>query len=135
LNDRGVPAVSLGMQNNNTLPRTRRSLAVVIGVALALALMLGACSSSSKSGSPSSSSTTGVTIKDLAFTTTPVKAGATVTVANNDTVMHTVTSDDGTFDVSIDPGKSATFTAPSKAGSYKFHCKIHSSMHGTLTVQ
>jgi len=134
LNDRGVPAVSLGMKHN-TLPRTRRSFVVMIGVVLALVLVLGACSSSSKSGS-SSTSTTGVTIKDLAFTTTPVKAGATVTVQNNDNVMHTVTSDDNTsFDVSIDPGKSATFTAPSKAGSYKFHCKIHSSMHGTLTVQ
>jgi len=121
---------------NNTLPRTRRSLALAIGVVLALVLMLGACSSSSKSGAGSSSSTTGVTIKDLTFTTTPVKAGSTVTVQNNDTVMHTVTSDDGTsFDVSIDPGKSATFTAPSTAGSFKFHCKIHSQMHGTLTVQ
>jgi len=31
-------------------------------------------------------------------------------------------------------GSTQTFTAPSKAGSYKFHCNIHSSMHGTLTV-
>ena len=108
----------------------------MIGIVFALALVLGACSSSSKStGSPSSGSTTGVTIKDLAFTTTPVKAGATVTVANNDNVTHTVTSDDGkSFNVSIDPGKTATFTAPA-AGSYKFHCNIHSQMHGTLTVQ
>jgi plastocyanin len=122
--------------HNNTLPRTRRSLALVIGVVLALVLMLGACSSSSKSDAGSSNSTTGVTIKDLTFTTAPVKTGSTVTVQNNDTVMHTVTSDDGTsFDVSIDAGKSATFTAPGTAGSFKFHCKIHSQMHGTLTVQ
>ena len=121
---------------HNTLPRTRRSLALVIGVALALALMLGACSSSgsSKTTGSSTSSTTGITIKDLAFTTTPVKAGATVTVTNNDSFMHTVTSDDGKFDISIDAGKTATFTAPA-AGSYKFHCKIHSQMHGTLTVR
>jgi plastocyanin len=134
LNDLLSPPVSLDMQNN-TLPRTRRSLALAIGVVLALVLMLGACSSSSKPAAGSSSnSTTGVTIKDLTFTTTPVKAGSTVTVQNNDNVTHTVTSDDGKFDISIDAGKSGTFTAPA-AGTYKFHCKIHSQMHGTLTVQ
>ena len=127
-----MPAVSLGMQRNHALPRTRRSLALAIGIVLALALLLGACSSSSKSGSSSG----GITIKDLVFTSTPVKAGDTVTIQNNDTVAHTVTSDDGTsFDVQVDAGKSATLTAPSKAGSYKYHCKIHSQMHGTLTVQ
>jgi plastocyanin len=56
-------------------------------------------------------------------------------VSNNDTPTHTVTSDDGkSFDVTVNPGKTATFTAPSSPGTYKFHCKIHSSMHGTLTV-
>ena len=75
-------------------------------------------------------------MQNLAFTTKPVKAGATVTVKNNDTVQHTVTSDDNTsFNLTVDPGTRATFTAPSKAGSYKFHCNIHSTMHGVLTVQ
>ena len=36
---------------------------------------------------------------------------------------------------SVDGGKTATITAPSKAGTYKFHCNIHSNMHATLTVQ
>ncbi len=106
---------------------------ILTGVLVALALVLAGCSSSGSSKS-ASSSTGGVTIKNLTFTTTPVKSGDTVTVTNNDTVMHTVTSDDGkSFDVSIDPDKTATFTAPA-AGTYKFHCRIHSQMHGTLTV-
>jgi plastocyanin len=106
-------------------------LTILTGVLVALALVLAGCGSSSKSAS---SSAGGVTIKNLTFTSTPVKSGDTVTVTNNDAVMHTVTSDDGkSFDVSIDPGKTATFTAPA-AGTYKFHCKIHSQMHGTLTV-
>ena len=63
-------------------------------------------------------------MQDLKFTVTaPVKAGATVT------------ADDGSFNISIGPGKTATFTAPSAAGDYKFHCNIHSQMTGTLTVQ
>jgi plastocyanin len=37
--------------------------------------------------------------------------------------------------VTIEPGKTATFTAPSAAGDYKFHCTIHANMTGTLTVQ
>jgi plastocyanin len=111
-------------------PRPRASrLVLVFAVVLALTA-LAACSSS---GGGSSSGD--ITVKDLKFTTAPVKAGATVTVKNNDDVQHTVTADNGGFDVTIDPGKTATFTAPSKTGDYAFHCKIHSQMHGTLTVQ
>jgi plastocyanin len=59
-----------------------------------------------------------------------------VTVHNDGPSTHTVTADTtGGFDVTIDAGKDATFTAPSTAGEYKFHCSIHSQMHGTLTVQ
>jgi plastocyanin len=103
---------------------------LVVAVVLALAT-LAACSSSGGS----STSSGAITVKDFKFTTSPVKAGATVTVQNNDDVEHTVTADDGSFNVSIQPGKTATFTAPSSAGDYKFHCTIHSQMHGTLTVQ
>ena len=63
------------------------------------------------------------------------KTGATVNIKNNDPFTHTVTSDDGSsFNVSVDGNKTATITAPTKAGTYKFHCNIHSFMHGTLTV-
>jgi len=76
-------------------------------------------------------------VKNTAFSVAgSVKAGATVNIKNDDGFTHTVTSDDGTsFNVSVDGDKSATITAPSKAGSYKFHCNIHSNMHATLTVE
>jgi plastocyanin len=111
----------------------KRSLALVI--ALALTLALAACGSSSGGSSKASSSTADITIKNIAFPpTTTVAAGSTVTVQNDDTVTHTVTSNDGTsFNITVNPGKSATFTAPA-AGTYKYHCNIHSQMHGTLTV-
>jgi plastocyanin len=116
-----------------------RRLSVVIAV-LGLAVALSACSSSGSKGGASATSGSGaaggtISISNFKFTAISVPAGSTVTVSNNDTPQHTVTSDDGTsFNVKVDPGKSATFTAPSKPGVYKFHCNIHSSMHGTLTV-
>ncbi len=121
---------------HNTAPRSRRSrFAILILAVAALALLLAACSSSSK-GSSTGSGTAQITVQDFKFNpTTPVKAGATVTVHNNGPSTHTVTADAGGFDVTVDSGKDATFTAPSKAGTYKFHCSIHTQMHGTLTVQ
>lgn len=87
-------------------------------------------------GSSSSHSPSSITINNLAFSgPVSVAAGATVKVVNNDSTTHTVTADSGrAFDVTIQPGGTATFTAPSKAGPYPFHCKIHSTMHGALTV-
>ena len=76
-----------------------------------------------------------ITIKGFAFTAPDVTPGATITVKNEDGTTHTVTSDDGSsFNVTVDGGGKATFTAPTKPGSYAFHCNIHHSMTGTLTV-
>ena len=116
----------------------QRHLLTLVAIA-ALALGLAACGSSSKSSSPSASDSTvaQITIDDaspFAFHTTPVNAGSTVTVRNNTQTTHTVSQDGGGFDVTVDAGKTATFTAPAAAGSYKFHCNIHSFMHATLTV-
>ncbi len=98
-----------------------------------LAIGLAACGKSAKSA-PSASTGAQITI-DSAFTfaVTPVKAGSTVTVKNDSASQHTVTQDGGGFNVTIDAGKTATFTAPT-AGTYAFHCNIHTSMKGTLTV-
>ncbi len=80
-----------------------------------------------------------MTISNFAFSpnSITVKAGQSVTVANNDSTTHTVTSDDGTsFNTNeIAPGATVTFTAPSKPGNYTFHCNIHKSMTGVLIVK
>jgi plastocyanin len=122
----------MGMPTEPRPHRTRLALALAVVLALTV---LAACSSSSKSSSSSGSPV--ITMQNTAFNVAgPVKAGATVNIKNNDPFTHTVTSDDGTsFNVSVDGGKTATITAPSKPGAYKFHCNIHSNMHATLTVQ
>ncbi|GAB2767059.1 hypothetical protein GCM10027039_30460 [Terrabacter koreensis] len=98
-------------------------------------------SSRSRSAEPSTSPSKAVaapviSIADFAYKVpTSVAPGATITIKNGDSEAHTVTSQDGGFDVKIDPGSSATVTAPLKPGSYKFVCTFHASMSGTLVVQ
>jgi plastocyanin len=104
----------------------------------------GATSSSSASSSSSSGASSSnaaatastITIQNFSFSTPDsVSPGATITVDNKDGTAHTVTSDDGdAFDDAASAGKT-TFTAPTKPGTYPFHCNIHPEMHGTLVVQ
>jgi plastocyanin len=101
-------------------------------------------SSSAATGGSSSAATGGttdaatITIKDFAYAgAASVAAGTTVTVTNMDAEKHTVTSDDGTaFDVTVEGNMgTATFTVPSAAGTYAYHCKFHANMHGSLDVK
>ena len=64
-----------------------------------------------------------------------VAPGAQITIKNGDSQAHTVTSTTGEFDVKVDPDRTATFTAPSKPGSYPFVCSFHGNMTGTLVVK
>lgn len=99
----------------------------------------GTSASTGPSLAPSSSTSqpAAITIKNFAFQgPASVSPGAKITVTNKDSTSHTVTSDtNGQFDVNVPGGGTATFTAPTKAGHYPYHCNIHPSMHGTLTVQ
>jgi len=81
----------------------------------------------------------GLTIGGFAYDPTPLTAapGAVITVANRDGSTHTVTSDAaGLFHSGdVSKGGPVTFTAPTKPGTYTFHCDYHASMHGTLVVR
>jgi len=74
-----------------------------------------------------------LTIAGFAFGPLTATAGQQITIVNKDSAAHTVTDDAGSFDVKVAAGGTATLTI-AKAGSYKIHCKIHSSMHGTIAV-
>lgn len=95
---------------------------------------------STAASSPGAASSTGalqVTIKNFAFSpaTLTVGPGQQVTVMNQDTVAHTLTASDKSFDTGpIQPGASATFTTPQQTGDHPYICTIHPFMHGTLTV-
>lgn len=123
-----------------------RSLGVL--GAVGLLLVLTGCSDSDSGGStstatasvssPSAGGADRIDIKDFAFgpASLTVGPGAVVTVTNSDSTTHTVTATGAkAFDTGdIAPGKTVTFTAPSKAGAYPFICTIHPFMKGSLTV-
>lgn len=76
-----------------------------------------------------------VTMTSMSFGRLPtdVKVGDTITWVNRDTVPHTATARDKSFDVRIAAGKSARMTVK-KAGTIPFYCIFHAMMRGTLKV-
>src|ERR1051325_12074456 len=118
-------------------PRTVRFAAIVM---LAACVFVG-CGKKKNNASTTNTTKTediDVTMKNFAFSPTSytAKAGSSVHAANKDHAPHTITSDDGTsFDTgNIAPGTNESFTAPSTPGTYAYHCKIHATMHGSVTV-
>ena len=78
-----------------------------------------------------------VTISGMAFTSSSitVKAGTTVTWTNTDNMQHTVTADDGSWTSgNLNYGDKFAYTF-SYAGTANYHCKYHSGMTGSVTVQ
>jgi plastocyanin len=112
-------------------------------VVIPLLLLAVACSSSKKGTTGATSAGSGgltVVAKNIAYSpsTLAVKAGDTVTFSNQDNTTHTFTANDSSFDSGrLASGKSFTFAVPASATAgtkIAFHCQIHSSMKGTLTV-
>ncbi len=86
---------------------------------------------------PGTPQTNAVTIQNLAFSPAAltVAVGTTVTWTNNDATTHTVTSKTGLFDSGpLNKGGTFSYTFNSK-GVFEYHCTIHPSMNGTVTVQ
>lgn len=95
-----------------------------------------ATSSAAASESPAAAGAT-LTIEGMAFgEPLTVAPGTEITIANNDSAEHSVTSDTaGAFDVEVDGHEKKTLTAPTQPGEYPFHCKYHPNMKGTLIVK
>jgi len=77
-----------------------------------------------------------VSIANLAFAENAItaKVGDTVKWVNNDGMPHTVTADNGAFDGgTMETGEEFNFTF-TQAGTWTYHCALHPSMTGTITV-
>jgi plastocyanin len=123
---------------------SRREFCTACIVLVILACTVTGCSSSqapaAPAGTPASPGGNTISIKNFAFepSALTVKTGTTVTWVNNDGASHTIVSDTGSpASFSSDPfttGASYTFTF-TQPGTYSYHCSIHPSMKGTVTVQ
>ena len=61
------------------------------------------------------------------------KVGDVIVWDNRDTVQHSATARDGSFDVRLQPGKKGR-TVLRKAGNIALYCIYHPMMRGTLRV-
>jgi plastocyanin len=86
---------------------------------------------------PAAAGAATVTIANMSFgEPITVSPGAQITIKNDDSAEHSVTSDTaGKFDVEVEGKEQGTLTAPTEPGEYAFHCTYHPSMHGTLIVK
>jgi len=79
-----------------------------------------------------------IDISNFAFSpaTLNIKKGDTVIWTNSDTVPHTIAGDSGTELESDQLSKGQTYTHTfNTAGTFNYHCSIHKSMTGTITVK
>lgn len=95
-------------------------------------------SGSAGANNESAQATDKVTIQNFAFSpaSITVRKGTTVTWTNNDSTAHTVTENDGKdgpASSDVNPGQTYSFTYTA-VGTFRYHCSIHPSMTGTVTV-
>ena len=76
-----------------------------------------------------------MTVSGFAYVVpTSVRPGEQVTVVNEDREAHTVTVDGGAVRLSVLPGATAVFTAPTAPGPHPVTCDLHVGMHAVLVV-
>lgn len=108
---------------------------IVVRSLLLTAVLAAACTSDRSPTNPVQ--TSNVSIVNFRFNpaTVTVPVGSTVTWKNNDTVAHTSTSNAAGWDSgTLAAGASFSHTFTTR-GTFAYHCAIHSSMTGTVTVQ
>jgi len=118
------------------------SIALTFAGAFVIDQGLGTENPSSQAGDAAPTAAGAVELRIVDFAYEPAmlqaKVGQEITIINEDNAKHTVTSGmrgntDGTFDVVVEAGGTATFTIDA-AGSYPYICTIHPGMKGTIEV-
>jgi plastocyanin len=118
-----------------------RAIGLILAAVIGIATVAG-CGGSGKPTSPApgpthSSHYHSVSIQNFAFSPASLNAAVADTVVwtNNDSTTHTVTSDSGSeLDHSLAPGGTYQHIFAA-AGAFHYHCSIHTTMHGLVTVQ
>jgi len=102
---------------------------------LVLALCLGALGSTGSLSAQPAPREFVVVMDNMNFGRLPAgaKVGDVIVWDNRDTVQHSATARDGSFDVRLQPGKKGR-TVLRKAGSLAIYCIYHPMMRATLRV-
>ena len=106
-------------------------------LAISLVAVMNSCKKNTDDNSPSSPPANEVWMQNTAFnpSTITINTGTTITWRNKDSMNHTVTSTSGSELNSGTIGGGATFTHQfNTAGTYAYHCTIHSGMTGQVVV-
>ena len=100
-----------------------------------VALCLGALTASAAHSAQPAPREFVVVMDNMNFGRLPAgaKVGDVIIWDNRDTVQHTATARDGSFDVRLQPGKKGR-TVLRKAGNIAIYCIYHPMMRGTLRV-
>jgi plastocyanin len=126
-----------------TVPRFRTTF--ILLTLLALAVAITGCTANQNPAPQSTGPAThvagpgAISIKNFAFSPQQITVtqGTTVTWTNQDSIQHTVVSDSGAPEAfssgPLSQGGSFAFTL-TKPGTYNYHCSIHPSMTGIITV-
>ncbi|MFE0044273.1 cupredoxin domain-containing protein [Streptomyces albireticuli] len=112
-----------------------RLLTALVAVLSLGALMAGPAASAAAPAKPAAEVI--VLIEDFQFvpSSVTIRVGDTVRWTNNDSATHTSTSDNGVWNSgNLTAGTSFRHTFRT-AGSFSYHCAIHPSMTGTVTVR
>jgi plastocyanin len=107
----------------------RRLLAPAATAVLAAALVVPSGPTQARAGAS-------VTVANMAFSPASVTVGlgGTVTWTFQDSTGHTTTSDQGFWDSGTRSGGATYARAFTSAGTFAYHCTIHSMMRGKVAV-
>ncbi len=121
---------------------------IAVGILLSSALVTAGCGSNSTPTAPSTGSGTGdgtsgnpitVFITNSVYSPNPltVKAGQYVNFKNNDSIVHSATFDNGTYESGDIPALSAhdNPVAMTATGTFSFHCRLHGEKGSIVVTQ
>jgi plastocyanin len=120
--------------------------AIAVGILMSSALVAVGCGSNSSPAAPSTGSGDGtsgnpitVFITNSVYSPNPltVKVGQYVNFKNNDSIVHSATFDNGTYESGDIPALSAhdVPVAMTATGTFSFHCRLHGEKGSIVVTQ
>jgi len=119
-------------------PTVRRLLAPVAAAAAAAALLMPTTTAEARPAAAGlvAARAASVTVANMAFSPARVATtlGGSVTWTFSDSIAHTSTSDQGLWDSGPKSGGATYSHTFASAGTFAYHCAIHTMMHGSVRV-